>query len=194
MGQPKLLVPLAGSPILARTLEVLRQTEVDEILLVLGADADRIRREIPLSGVHAILNPDAAKGMSSSVRAGVRAAASSSEAFLIVLGDQPLVAPATISALMARRKATGARILVPTYHGARGNPVLLHRSLSEEIAVLTGDVGCRGVVRAHNAEVLEVPVDDPGILVDLDTAEDVSQVEALLARGAPLDSLVNDRA
>ncbi len=193
MGQPKLLVPLAGRPVLARTLDALHRTDVDEILVVLGADAERIRRGIPLSGVRVVLNPDAAMGMSTSVRAGVKAAAASSEAFLIVLGDQPLVAPATVNALLARRQATGARILVPTYRGARGNPVLLHRSLSDEIAAITGDVGCRGVVRAHDADVLEVPVEDPGVLIDLDTPEEFSRLEALMARGAPLDPLIADR-
>lgn len=193
MGQPKLLLPLAGRPILARTLDALRQTDVDEILLVLGADADRVRREIPLSGVRAILNPEAAKGMSTSLRAGVRAAASSSDAFLIVLGDQPLVSPASVNVMLARWKATAARILVPTFRGMRGNPVLLHRSLSAEMAAITGDVGCRSVIRAHDSEVLEVPVDDPGVLIDLDTSEEVAQAEALLARGAPLDALVANR-
>ncbi len=193
MGQPKLLVLLAGRPILARTLDALRRTDVDEILVVLGADAERIREKIPLSGVRVIMNPDAAKGMSTSVRAGVKAAAASSDAFLVVLGDQPLVAPATVDAILARWRATGARILVPTYHSARGNPVLLHRSFSGEIAGITGDMGCRAVVRKHDADVLEVPVDDPGVLIDIDTPEEFSRAEALLARGAPLDELVAKR-
>ncbi len=193
MGRPKLLVSLAGRPILERVLDALRRTDVDEIVVVLGPDADRIRSETSLSGLRTILNPDAAQGMSTSLRAGVRAAAPSSEAFLMVLGDQPLVAPATVNAMLARWKSTGARILVPTYRGVRGNPVLLHRSLAGEIEAVTGDMGCRGVVRAHNAEVLEVPVEDPGVLIDLDTPEEVSRAEALLARGDPLDALVADR-
>ncbi len=193
MGQPKLLVPLAGRPILARTLDALRGTGVHEILVVLGADADRIRREVPMDDVRVILNPNAAKGMSTSIRAGVRGAASSSEAFLIVLGDQPLVASGTVDALLARWNATRARIVVPAYRGVRGNPVLLDRSLSKEIGSITGDVGCREVVQAHLAEVLAVPVDDPAVLIDLDTLEEVSRAEALLARGASLDEMAASR-
>lgn len=193
MGQPKLLLSLAGRPILARALDGLRRTDVDEVVVVLGADADRIRREVSLTGVRAISNPDAAQGMSTSLRAGVRAAASTSEAFLIVLGDQPFVDPATVNAILARRKSTEARILVPTYRGVRGNPVLIHRSFSGEIEALTGDVGCRGLVRAHSAEVLEVPVEDPGVLIDLDTQEEVSRAQALMAHGGSLEELIADR-
>lgn len=193
MGRPKPLVSLAGRPILARTLDTLRASDVDEILVVLGAEADRVRQEIPLEDVRTVLNPDAAAGMSASLRAGLGAAAPSSEAFLVVLGDQPLVTPETVNTLLGKREASGARIVLPTYHGVRGNPVLLHRSLSKDIASITGDVGFRDVIRAHDPDVLEVPVEDPGVLIDLDTQDDVSQVEALMARGSPLDGLVTGR-
>jgi xanthine dehydrogenase accessory factor len=193
MGEPKPLVQLAGRPLLVHALEALRHSDVSEIVVVLGAEADRVRREIALDGTRTIVNPDYAEGMSTSIRAGVRAAAPEGEAFLIVLGDQPLVSVATINALVARSEATGARILVPTYCGVRGNPVLLHRSLSKDIDTIHGDVGCRDVVNGHADEIVEVSVDDPGILIDVDTPEEVRRVEMVLAEGSPLDGLVADR-
>lgn len=193
MGEPKPLVRLAGRPLLSHALEALRQSDVSEIVVVLGAEADRVRREVALDGTRTIVNPDYADGMRSSIRAGMHAAPPEGEAFLIVLGDQPLVSLATINTLVARREATGARIIVPTYCGVRGNPVLLHRSLSPDIEAIHGDVGCRDVVNGHLDETVEVSVDDPGILIDIDTPEEVRRVEGALAQGSPLDTLVADR-
>ncbi len=189
MAAPKAVLPLRGKPLLAHVLDALQASQVREILVVLGADADRVRREVPMGEARAVLNPEYAMGMSTSIRAGLRAASRGAEAFLIVLGDQPLVSAATVDALLERRVATDARVLVPTYDGVRGNPVLLHRSLSAEMESVEGDVGCRGVVAAHAQEVVEVRVDDPGILVDVDNAEDLRSIEDALRAGTPLARL-----
>lgn len=194
MGEPKPLLPLRGKPLLVHVLDALRASEVGEIVVVLGAESDRVRREIPMEGARVVVNPAYQDGMSSSIRAGLRTAATAAAGFLIVLGDQPLLTAATVDALVDRQEATGARILVPTFEGVRGNPVLFHRALHAEIDAVTGDVGCRGVIARHQAEVLEVPVDDPGILVDIDTPEDAKRVEDALARGRGLDALVDRRA
>ncbi len=193
MGEPKLLLRLGDKPILAHVLERLRDSDASEIVVVLGAHADRIRDEVSLEGARVTLNPDYALGMSASIRAGLAAVSAHSEAFLLILGDQPFVSSATFNALIARQEATRARVLVPTYKGVRGNPVLLHRSLSSEVESIAGDVGCRGVVAGHAAEVVEVPVDDPGILLDVDSPEDLQRVRAALDEGTPLDDLVVDR-
>ena len=194
LGTPKPLLPLAGKPLLAHSLDALRGGGVSEIVVVLGAEADRVRRGVSLEGTRVVVNADFEEGMSSSIRAGLRNASLDSEAYLIMLGDQPLVAPATIRALVERRATTLARILIPTYAGVRGNPVLLEASLSGEIEAVRGDVGCRSIVAARTAEVVEVPVDDPGILVDVDTLEDLRRIEAALRTGTPIARLVGERA
>ncbi len=193
MGEPKPLLRLGDKPLLAHVLERLRDSDVGEIVVVLGAQADRILGELPLEGTRVAFNPDFAQGMSASIRAGLAAVSDRSEAFLLVLGDQPFVSSATFNALIARHEATHARVLIPTYQGVRGNPVLLHRSLSSEVESISGDVGCRGVVAEHAAEVVEVPVEDPGVLLDLDTPEDVARVRAALSDDAPLEGLVQGR-
>ena len=193
MGTPKPLLPLRGKPLLAHGLDALRGGGLREIVVVLGAGADRIRRGVSLAGTKGVVNPEYEEGMSSSIRAGLRAASPDAGAYLIVLGDQPLVTPATIRAIVARWEETGSRIAVPTYEGVRGNPVLLDRSLSAQMESLRGDVGCRGLVAAHAAEVVEVPVDDPGILIDVDTADDLRRVEAALREGTPFSRLAEDR-
>ncbi len=190
MGRSKPLVRLGDKPLLAHTLDALRASSVGDIIVVLGSEAGRIRRGVPLEGTRVVVNEDHADGMSSSVRAGLMVAVPASRAFLIVLGDQPLVTTKTIDALVERHHAVQARVVIPTFRGTRGNPVLLDRSLAPEMATVRGDVGCRGVVAAHAAEVVEVPVDDPGILIDVDTVQDLRVLEAALRERTPLDRLI----
>lgn len=193
MGEPKPLIRLAGRPLLAMVLDAVRHSRAAGIVVVLGAASERVRKEVGLEGARVVTNPEYAAGMSTSIRSGLRAAGSDATAFLFVLGDEPLVTSSTIDALIDRHRATRARIVVPVYRGARGNPVLLHRSLAGEIERITGDTGCRPIVASHADEVVEVPVDDPGILIDIDTPEDVRGVESALAKGAELDALAVDR-
>ncbi|MGI0148612.1 MAG: XdhC family protein, partial [Thermoplasmata archaeon] len=114
--------------------------------------------------------------------------------FLIVLADQPFVSSATLDALIAHRDDSRADILIPTYRGRRGNPVLVGRSLSDEIQSIAGDQGCRAIFGRHLEGILEVPVEDPGILIDLDTPEQVARAEEAVREGQPIDCLLADIA
>jgi xanthine dehydrogenase accessory factor len=189
MGRAKALVPLAGRPLLDHVLSAVRRSRARDIVVVLGHDAERIRREVALDGARVVVNLRYAEGMSTSIRAGVRAAGPGSQAFLVVLGDQPLVAPATLDTLIDRWSATGAKILIPTFRGARGNPVLLDRSISSEIEKIAGDQGCRAIFPGHAGEIAEVEVDDPGVLIDVDTEEQVGRVQAALDRGESKEAI-----
>jgi xanthine dehydrogenase accessory factor len=194
MGEPKPLVRVQGEPLLARVLRAVATSRVQETVVVLGAEADRVRSEVPLLGARSVENPDFREGMSTSLKAGVAALSPDAAAFFVVLADAPFLEASTLNALIAARERTGARILLPTYEGTRGNPVLLDRSLSEEVDSLTGDRGCRAVRLNHPEETVEVPVDDPGVVIDLDTPEDVLRAEAALARGEPLASVAREQA
>src|SRR2546422_185106 len=183
MGSPKPLLTLGGRPLLERVLETVRDAAVDDIVVVLGHEADRVRDGVSFDGAHAVVNPAYIEGMSTSLQAGIRAADPRSDGFLIVLGDQPFVQSATINTLIERRNRSQAKILIPTYGGARGNPILLDRSLSEDVQSITGDQGCRAIFGHHTRGILEVPVDDPGILVDLDTPEQITRAEEVVRTG-----------
>ncbi len=190
MGSPKPLLTLGGRPLLERVLETVRDAAVDDIVVVLGHEADRVRDGVSFDGTHAVVNPAYIEGMSTSLQAGLRAADPRSDGFLIVLGDQPFVQSATINTLIERRNGSQAKILIPTYGGARGNPVLLDRSLSEDVQSITGDQGCRAIFGHHTRGILEVPVDDPGILVDLDTPEQITRAEEVVRTGRSIEGLV----
>lgn len=191
MGSPKPLLSVGGRPILEHVLATVRGSHVEDIVVVLGHEADQVREQVSLDGARAIVNEAYAQGMSTSIRAGVQAADPRSDAFLIVLGDQPFVASSTLDALVDRRNGSGAEILIPTYEGRRGNPVLLDRSLSEDVESITGDQGCRAIFGRHIRGILEVPVDDPGILVDLDTPDQLARAEALIRAGRPIADLAS---
>jgi molybdenum cofactor cytidylyltransferase len=190
MGVPKPLVPIDGRPLLDYVLRTVRASGVDEIVVVLGHEADRVRTAIPLHGIRAIVNDAYEDGMSTSIRAGVRAANSRSKGFLIVLGDQPFVTSKTVGELIARRNESRATIVIPTFRGQRGNPVVLDRSLARDIHRLTGDQGCRAIFGRHADGILEVPVQDPGVLIDLDTPDQIARAEETVRSGRPIADLI----
>jgi molybdenum cofactor cytidylyltransferase len=171
MGRTKQLLPLGGSIVLAKTIQNVRSAAVDELVLVLGASAEAIRPQLP-EGLKIVINPGYQQGMASSLREGLSAVDAMSDAALIVLGDQPFIRPRTLDQIIAEYHRSRARIVIPTYQGRRGNPVLLDRSVFPEAMALEGDVGCRAIFPRHLEQIVKVEVEDEGILLDLDQPED----------------------
>lgn len=171
LGTCKQLLRIGEKTILDLVLHNLRASKVDEIVVVLGAYAEEIQRTIRISE-RIVLNPDYERGMSTSIQAGLRALSDHTDAALIVLGDQPFVKPATIDQLVDERHRTGAAVVVPTFEGSRGNPVLIDRSLFAEMRDIRGDVGFRAIFGEHAQSLVKLDVDDRGVIVDIDTKED----------------------
>ena len=127
--------------------------------------------------VHLVYNADYAQGMGTSLRAGARALVEPEagnadwDAVVIGLGDQPALAPATIRRLLEQYRVDPRPIVAPVYHGQRGHPVILDRSYAAHLETLDGDVGCRSLLAAAPQAVHEVDVDDPGVVLDIDTPE-----------------------
>jgi molybdenum cofactor cytidylyltransferase len=156
--------------LLDRVLENVRATKLDHVVVVLGAHAEEIRTAVRFAGERVVVNEDFAQGMSTSIQAGLRALPAEADGAMIVLGDQPFVASATMDLLIAEFWRAGPCAVVPTYDGTRGNPVILARSLFGELMDLSGEAGFRAIAARH--PVLEVPVGDRGILLDVDTPAD----------------------
>jgi molybdenum cofactor cytidylyltransferase len=183
LGQPKQLAPIAGRPAISYTLDALRASRVDRIILVLGHAADAIAAALDLSGVTVVRNDAYAEGQSTSVIAGVQSLGDDVEAALMVVGDQPLLAPTVVDAIVRAYEQTGGPFIVPVYEGEWGNPVLLARATWPLLENLKGDTGARPILRKHMDMVLEVPV--PGSLLDdIDTPEDYARIRARI-EGAP---------
>jgi molybdenum cofactor cytidylyltransferase len=179
MGRAKQLLPLGDSTVLEQTIANVRGAEVNEIVLVLGASAETIRRQLPLSlleGLNIVVNRDYREGMSSSLRAGISALDQRSEAALIILGDQPFIRSQTMDQVIRAYRREQAQIVIPSFHGTRGNPVLLDRSVFPEVMALEGDIGSRAIFGNHLEGIAKVDVEDEGILLDIDDSDDYDRL------------------
>jgi molybdenum cofactor cytidylyltransferase len=178
MGSPKQLLSAGENTLLERALNAVRQSRVDEIVLVLGYAANEIQQSISTQGLKVVVNEAYPEGMGSSLRAGISAVHPDSEAALIVLADQPFVLPSTLDKLIEHHQSFRPQIAIPMYRGFRGNPVLLDRSVFAEVGQISGDVGCRAIFGKHTENITKLAVDDPGILLDVDTREDLERLAA----------------
>lgn len=171
-GANKLLAEIGGQPVIRKTCSALKAAGLEKILVVTGFEGEKIKAALAGERVAWVANPDFAEGMAAAIRAGVGALPTSTEAALIALGDMPLVKASSVSALLsALSPASGKRIAVPAWRGKRGNPVLWHRDYFGALMRLEGETGGKSVYQAHADAVVEVAVEDPGILADLDTRE-----------------------
>jgi molybdenum cofactor cytidylyltransferase len=121
--------------------------------------------------VTTVVNKEFARGMSTSIRAGLNALSKEYEGVLVALADEPFVSPKVIDALISAYRAGRGNILVPTFQGGKGHPVLFDRKYFPELEALKGDVGARSVVQAHKQELASLEVDEPGVLLDVDDIE-----------------------
>ena len=172
IGRPKPLLPTTdGTPFLTAILETMTGTAVDEVRVVVGHEAEQV---IDLGGLvrHVIVhNKEFERGMLSSVQAGIRALPHGTSAFLLWPVDQPLVRADTVDRIIEAWKRQHAPVVVPVYRGKRGHPTLFSAKLSPELLRAPEGEGARAVVHAHEKALVEVEVDDPGILTDIDTPQ-----------------------
>jgi molybdenum cofactor cytidylyltransferase len=188
MGRAKQLLPLDGTTVLARTIENVRSAGLVEMVLVLGASAEAIRRQLPrslLEGLKVVVNQAYGEGMASSLREGLSALDPQASAALIVLGDQPFIQPQTLHRIIAGYRRSGAQIVIPAHQGKRGNPVLLSRPVFQEVMALQGDTGCRAIFPNHLDAILKVEVEDPGILLDIDNQDDYDRLKLSITEPHP---------
>lgn len=186
MGSVKQLLRLDGRPLLEHVLDHVCDSGVSEVTLVLGHAAQAIRAAVDLGRVKVVINENYGSGMGSSLKAGLAAVAPRAEAAIIVLADQPFVRPATLDQLMAEYSRTHARIVIPTYRGFRGNPVLLDRTLFPQVMGLSGDIGCRAIFGDHVEAIVKLPVEDVGILLDVDQQTDYEKLQSPEGRAQTL--------
>jgi molybdenum cofactor cytidylyltransferase len=177
MGEAKQLLRLGENTLLGQVVENVRGSRVDEIVLVLGHAAETIKETVAIQSLKVVINEAYRQGMGTSLRAGLSALPASVDAALIVLADQPFVRAATLDLLMDRYRQSNAQIVIPIYKGFRGNPVLLDRSVFAEVMALSGDIGCRAIFGNHLEGIVKVPVEDVGILLDLDSKDDVERLQ-----------------
>jgi molybdenum cofactor cytidylyltransferase len=173
MGYPKALLPYRGASFLSGILDACYAAGIEKRVVVLGYFADKILREIDLSDVIVTTSENLEAGPIGSIRAGIRALVNHPvDAALVWPVDRPHVSVATVSALLDRFRAAPAPIVVPTYGGRRGHPVLFGKAVFAELLAAPDAVGAKAVVRKDAGRVVPVPVDDAAVLEDFNTPED----------------------
>lgn len=175
MGTSKPLLPLDGQTYLERVLAGLQEAGLARPVVVLGHGAAAILRRVSLDPRTTVIHEGWARGMLSSLQAGlVRAARTHPRATAAVVApvDVPRFVPATVVALLEGYRRQGAPIVVPQHRGHHGHPVLFGHEVWPELLSPHPGRGARAVVDAHRDELLAVPVDDPWVLRDADTPRD----------------------
>jgi molybdenum cofactor cytidylyltransferase len=172
----KLLIPdKAGKPMIARVVDNVLSSNARPILVVLGHMAEQIEHALggrPVRYVHA---PDYAEGLSASLKAGIAAVPPECAAALVCLGDMPLVTGRMIDRLLSMYDPEEGRLIVlPTFRGKQGNPMLWDRRFFPEILQISGDSGARFLVGKHAEAVCEVEMADDAVLRDFDTTESLA--------------------
>ena len=176
LGKPKQLLPLGETTFLERTVDSILDSRVNEVIVVLGYRAEEMARLISRRLITIAVNPDYRQGMSTSVLAGLKLVNQEAQGIIFVLADQPLVDSATVNRLLENFGSQEKDIIIPTYHGRRGNPVVFSTAYKNELMQLTGDVGGRAVIAQHPDRVLELPVDCEGVVIDVDTWDSYNMV------------------
>jgi molybdenum cofactor cytidylyltransferase len=165
----KLVAPIAGTPMIRRSVEVAIAAEIGPVIVVTGHQPQKVRSALKGLKVTYARAADFADGMSASLKTGINAVPADCAGALICLGDMPYVLSDTARLLAESYQPRGPWVaLVPTWEGERGNPVLIGRPLFPQLLRLDGDRGAKGVLAGVSERVLEVPVADSGILCDVD--------------------------
>ncbi|MCC6777011.1 MAG: molybdopterin-binding/glycosyltransferase family 2 protein [Hyphomicrobiales bacterium] len=173
MGGPnKLLAEIARRPLVRIAAEEALASQAAPVIVVTGHQRDKVEAKLAGLAVNLVHNPDFAEGLGTSLRAGIAAVPADADGVVVCLGDMPQVDAALINRLIAAFDPDrGALVVVPTFEGKRGNPVLWSRRFFPDLLTIDGDVGARHLIGGYGEAVVEVAVDGKAALVDVDTPE-----------------------
>ena len=175
MGTPKALLDWDGRPMLEHVLDVARKGGCTKLFVVLGKDAEAIKACAKLEGVTILENQQPERGQLSSIQLGMSNLDFSTDCCVIWPVDCPLIEPGDVRALIDTYIASRAslmRIFMPTYKGERGHPMLVDIGFRQPFVDLPHTESARKVIDDNHTQVREVPTDNAGVLVDVDTPED----------------------
>lgn len=165
-------LPYGRYTIVEEVVGNLLNSNVDEIILVLGSRIAEIKKRFEGKRVKIVINPGYNQGLSASIKAGLQAMDKRTLAFLIALGDQPLVKGRVINKIISNYQESAKGIVIPVHRGVRGHPTLFDIKYKDETLRLSGDIGARGIVGEHHDDVLEVEVDTASIISDIEVDTD----------------------
>lgn len=172
MKVQKLLLPYEGSTMIEKVILNVKTSGIDKIMIITGSESEKMVFATGKLPVQHCLNRNYKRGMLSSVKCGFKSLPLSCGAAMVFLGDQPMINVLSINAVIEGYKNTDKGIVVPVYRGKRGHPLLVDMKYRNEIDGLDEKEGLRAILSMFHEDVLEVQVNDPGILRDIDTKEE----------------------
>jgi molybdenum cofactor cytidylyltransferase len=178
----KLLADVGGRPLLRHVAEAAIASRARPVLVVVGHQAAAVKGALAALSVTFVDNPEYAAGLSTSLRAGVRALPLASAGVLVLLGDMPQITSVHIDALIAAF-APGV-IVVPVHRGMRGNPVLWPAARFGELLLVEGDAGAKPLLAAHAGSIAKVELGSDAIFADIDTPEALGRLSSEVRRGS----------
>lgn len=173
MGTPKALLKIGEKSFIRRVVDVLKSARVNEIVVVLGADAALIEEELAGLDVVTVRNEQFRKGQLSSILVGMDAASAfAPDGILVHPVDHPLVSPRVIEALLQKFSQLNPPIVVPTFEGKRGHPVIFSAKVFHELRNAPPGLGARAVVWAHAHDLVQIETEERGVILNIDSRED----------------------
>lgn len=182
-GVQKLLLPLAGKAIVAHVVDQLLaalDSATSEVVVVTPVENKSVTEVLAGRSVIFAANPDPDSDMLGSIRVGLRALSTSCAGVMVAPGDLPQVTPAIVRRLVDAFRASPDLIVVPIHHGRRGHPIVFPAAMRDEVLTRFDGEGLRGLLQAHPAAVLEVPVDSAAIIEDIDQPEDYQRARNVI--------------
>lgn len=173
IGEPKQLLPFESSTIIESVIDNLLGSKFDEVVVVIGHEAERIRSHIQNKPVKIVFNPDYRNGMLTSAQCGVRSISDSADAFALTLVDQPFITSNLINLVVDTHAETDRGITLPSYDNRRGHPVIFDRRYAADILALQPENGgVRSLFRKYAHDIHYVVVDTDRVIRDIDYRKD----------------------
>ena len=169
-GENKLTKEIQGTPLIKHSVKNILASSIDELIVVLGHQKETIEKLINKNEkIKFVFNKDFESGIASSIKTGLNNLSEKTEAFFICLGDMPMVNPNIYNQLI--KSINKREIIVPTYKGQQGNPVLFAGSMKEKIVNISGDVGAKKILELNKDKILNLEINDQCVTKDFNTQD-----------------------
>ncbi|MCT4599069.1 MAG: nucleotidyltransferase family protein [Vallitalea sp.] len=176
-GKEKLLMEIDNKPIICHVTDIIASCDFHNIIMIY--QNEEIKRVTSRANIQYVYNPNADRGMSTSVICGVNNSIETN-GYMFFNGDQPLISKEIINKLLNAFYDNKGSIIAPTYNGIRGNPVIFHTKWKNELLNVTGDVGGRNIIKENTQEVFFIEMNKAKYGMDIDTWEDYIIVKEML--------------
>lgn len=178
-GRNKLLEKVNGCTLIEKVVRSALSSRADEVIVVLGFEAQKVMDALKNLNCRFVINEEYYLGQSSSVKAGVKAVAEYAKAVLILPGDMPLITHKSINMVIEEYHKSRNPIVVASYMGRLGHPILFDKSLFNEILAINEEgMGLKAVVRRYKNQIKKVDINSIEVLVDVDVPEDLERMRS----------------